>query len=32
MAGSSGGPYVLAANGGSSWQYDKAIDQWLPAL
>lgn len=31
MAGSSGGPYVLAANGSSSWQYDKAIDQWLPA-
>ncbi len=32
MAATSGGPYVLAANGGSSWQYDAAINQWLPAL
>lgn len=31
MSGTSGGPYVLGANGESSWQYDAAIDKWLPA-
>jgi hypothetical protein len=32
MAGTSGGPYVLAANGGSCWQFDLALNEWLPAL
>jgi len=32
MAGSSGGPYVLAANGGSSWQFDMTLNEWFPVL
>ncbi len=30
LAGTSGGPFVLAANGGVGWQYDLALDKWLP--
>jgi hypothetical protein len=32
MAGTSGGPFTLEANGGTCWQYDMALNQWLPEL
>lgn len=32
MAGTSGGPFTLSANGGTCWQYDMALNEWLPVV